>query len=480
MKTLVPQLIKLEPSISNILDKLNRLGYEGLIVGGAVRDAIMGIVPKDIDIEVYKINYESLVAFLSTYGHVDLVGKKFGVIKFKPKNGEGMEYDISIPRIESKVGINHTDFNIEFDVRMTIEEAATRRDFTINALAYNPSTETLYDFFGGVSDIENKILKHTSNKFREDALRILRAMQFQARFNFSIHPETISLMKEMLTTTTEFSELSIERVYEEWKKWAEKGINHSLIFQFMRDTDLINYYPELKKLKETIQDTIYHPEGDVEIHTKLCLEHLDKIIDEEQIKGEGKIILVMAVLLHDIAKPYTTEEKEKRGRLTITSEGHEALGGEMCFKLLPQLGFHNALVTPIANLVTNHLAGVNISMITAQSGKVKSVKKLSRRLFPATIQQLLYVMRADTNGRGSKDIKLPIGYNDILDIANEINVNDKQYEHILKGRHLIEFGLKPSPEFGDILTKAAEAQENGEFNVLDEAKKWLEIFIGKR
>ncbi len=471
------ELIKLEPPVHNILGILNNLGYEPLIVGGAVRDAIMGITPKDIDIEVYKVTYDWLSDFLSKYGNVNLVGKSFGVIKFKPTNGNGMDYDFSVPRKENKVGVGHKDFNVTFDVDMKIIDAAARRDFTINSLAYNPITNKIYDFFGGVSDIENKIIRHTSDKFSEDSLRILRALQFQARFDFSIHPDTIDLMKEMLTTTTEFSELATERVYEEWKKWAEKGINHSLIFQFMRDTSLIDYYPELKKLKETPQDAIYHPEGDVEIHTTLCLAHMDKVIEREKISGNEKIILVMSILFHDIAKPDTTEEKMKRGRLTITSEGHEAMGGKMCLDILPKLGFHSDLVAPISNIVANHLAGVNVSMVSAQSGKVKAVKKLSRRLYPATIKQLLYVMESDTNGRGSSEINIPTGYLELSEIAKDINVSEKQYEYILMGRHLIEAGLKPSAKFGEILSKGNEAQENGEFSDIEGAKMWLKEYL---
>ncbi len=472
-KKFAEQLIKLEPSIHNILGILNRLGYEPLIVGGAVRDAIRGTIPKDIDIEVYKVTYDWLSDFLSKYGSVNLVGKSFGVIKFKPTNGDGMDYDFSIPRKENKVGVGHKDFDVTFDVNMTIQDGAYRRDFTMNSLAYNPLNNIVYDFFGGISDIENKIIRHTSDKFNEDALRILRAMQFQARFNFSIHPITIQVMRDMLINTTEFLELPKERIFDEWKKWAEKGVNHSLLFAFMRDTSLIEYYPELKKLKETQQDAIYHPEGNVEIHTALCLAHLDKILDITKIDGVEKIILVMSVLMHDIAKPYTTEEKMKRGRMTITSEGHEALGGKMCLDVLPKWGFHTELIYPIANLVANHLAGVNISTIPSQSGKVKSVKKLSRRLYPATIQQLLYVMEADTNGRGGNEYKDPTGATDLHEISTEIDVKDKQYEYILMGRHLIEAGLKPSTLFGDILRKASLAQEDGQFNTIDGAKEWL-------
>jgi len=481
----IKENLNLEPEILNLLRKLNHMGYQCLVIGGAVRDSIMNIEPKDIDVEVYKISYEGLMDFLSQYGKVDLVGKKFGVIVFNPFNCK-MKYDFSIPRKENKLGIGHTDFEITFDIDMKIEEGCIRRDFTMNAIAYDPINEILHDYYGGVEDINNKIIRHTSDKFSEDFLRIIRAMQFQARFDFEIHPDTISLMKEMLTTHNpnaflfnEFNELSVERVAEEWMKWAEKGVRHDLIFKFMRDTGLIEYYPALKALKSTPQDEIWHPEGDVEIHTELCLAQIDRIVSENNITGTEKVILVMSILLHDIAKPNTTEEQMKNGRMTITSHGHEQLGGVMANEFLSRIGFHESLITPISNIIANHLAGVSIIQITSPSGKVKAVKKLSKRLFPATIKQLLYVMDADTNGRGGTELKEPTGAKEITEIATDLVITDKQYEYILMGRHLIEAGLKPSASFGILLKVSYEAQENGEFSNVDEAKIWLDEYLKK-
>lgn len=468
------KLIQIEPVVFNILQELDRKGHQCLVIGGAVRDAILGLEPKDIDIEVYKISYEDLMRFLSWHGKVDLVGKKFGVIVFHP-NGSEMKYDFSVPRKENKAGTGHKGFDVMFDIDMTIKEAAERRDFTFNALAYDVINGQLYDYYGGVQDLENKTIRHTSGKFNEDYLRILRAMQFQARFGFEIHPDTISVMKEMLQSNTEeFFELSVERVYEEWKKWAEKGVRHDLIFKFMRDTGLIEYYPDLKMLKYTPQDKIYHPEGDVEIHTELCLAYLDKITG---IDATDKTIVVMATLLHDIAKPQTTEEQMKNGRMTITSNGHEAMGGVVAKKFLSGIGFSDDLIHPICNIIANHLAGVNISAITSTAGQVKAVKKLSRRLFPATIKQLLCVMAADTNGRGGTEYKAPAGGNEIIEIAMNLKVTEKQYEYVLMGRHLIEAGLKPGTDFKIILNASYTAQENGEFSDVDGAKKWLAEFL---
>lgn len=475
----------LPSSMTRLLTELNKLGHTTLLIGGCVRDAYLGIKPKDIDIEVYGINYEKLEQFLSAYGRVDIVGKTFGVIVFTHYESS-MRYDFSIPRKENKLGVGHTGFDITLDANLSVKEAAERRDFTFNALAYDPMTDELHDYYGGIGDLENKIIRHTSDKFEDDFLRIIRAMQFQCRFDFDIHYTTLYKIQKMLSykdshiETNEFNLLSKERVFEEWMKWAEKGINHSRIFKFMRDTHLINYYPELKALKETPQDEIWHPEGDVEIHTTLCLKKIDRIVKENNITGREKAILVLAVLFHDIAKPPTTERKEKRGRMCITSEGHEEMGGVMTKDILSRMGFHAEIIEPICALITNHLAGVHLSSIAVSKGKVKFVKKLSRKLHPATIQQLLYVMDADTNGRGGTEHKEPSGAKEMAEIANQVHVTTKQYEYILMGRHLIEAGMKPSPEFGLILKASYEAQENGEFNNIDDAKLWLKEWLIKR
>lgn len=476
-------LIIVDEPIKSILEELSAMSCQALIVGGAVRDAILGIEPKDFDIEVYNTSYGDLEAFLSRRGKVDLVGKSFGIIKFKPDGSEDT-CDFSIPRRENRIGVGHKAFEMEFDIMMTRKEAASRRDCTMNALAYDPILNRIYDYFGGMDDLKSKIIRHTSEAFREDALRCLRVFQFQARFGFTIHPDTIQMMREIVASG-DFASLPKERVFEEFMKWAEKGIRHDLIFQFLRDTNLIDYYPELKALKETPQDKVYHPEGDVEIHTALCLHEMDKIIDREKITGQQKAILVMSILLHDIGKPTTTEEVMKldkttmKERLTITSYGHEGLGGTMSKDFLARLGFHEELITPIANLVADHLASVSISCITARSGKLKAVKRLSRRLNPATIQQLLYVIEADHNGRGSDMYKDATGSKDLLELAKEIKVDNKQYEYILMGRHLIDEKLKPGPMFGEILRAAEIAQEDGLFQNLDGAKEWLKRHLSE-
>src|SRR5438045_9355299 len=138
--------LALPPVLEPIVAQLGQAGFRALVVGGAVRDALLGHDAKDIDIEVYGVSYDRLAEILSTHGRVDLVGISFGVIKFTPSGGH--TYDFSIPRRDSKTGRSHRDFLSTFDQSITPREAASRRDFTINAMAYDPLTTELLDFFG--------------------------------------------------------------------------------------------------------------------------------------------------------------------------------------------------------------------------------------------------------------------------------------------------------------------------------------------
>jgi len=172
--------IKLPSYVYSILTDINNKGGRALIVGGAVRDAILGASPKDIDFEVYNVNYEDLNQILSNYGKADLVGQSFGVIKFVGEDGS--DFDFSLPRLDSKSGVGHKDFNVQVRSDLSPEEAAARRDFTINAISYNPITGEIIDPYNGRQDLQNKILRHTSEAFSEDPLRVLRGMQFASRW----------------------------------------------------------------------------------------------------------------------------------------------------------------------------------------------------------------------------------------------------------------------------------------------------------
>ena len=192
---------------------------QAYLVGGCVRDALVGIPNHDFDIEVFGVSYEQLTSALGRWGRTDLVGRSFGVVKLTAASGD--TYDFSIPRRDSKVAPGHKGFEVSFDPSITPQEAASRRDFTINALMFDPRRDEILDYFGGQQDWSERRLRHTSEAFAEDPLRVLRGMQFASRFDLGIAPETTALCRRIKAG---YGELAVERVREEWFKWAVKSV----------------------------------------------------------------------------------------------------------------------------------------------------------------------------------------------------------------------------------------------------------------
>ncbi|PYJ02510.1 MAG: polynucleotide adenylyltransferase, partial [Verrucomicrobia bacterium] len=292
-----------------------RLSY---LVGGGVRDWLLGMENQDVDIEVFGVSYEQLAAALSRWGRTDLVGRSFGVVKLT--TGTGQTYDFSIPRRDSKVAPGHKGFEVSFDPAITPEEAAARRDFTINALMFDPRRQEVLDFFGGREDLQKRRLRHTSPAFSDDPLRVLRGMQFAARFGLTAAPETLQLCRRLKSA---YGELAAERVREEWFKWAGKSTVPSRGLKFLVETDWVEHFPEIRALSGTPQDPEWHPEGDVFTHTCHCLDALVLLPGWQAAEAQAKITYSLAVLAHDFAKPQTTRTTLKEGRQRIVSPGHE-------------------------------------------------------------------------------------------------------------------------------------------------------------
>ena len=521
-------------TVTHVLEFLNSNGFNPVIVGGAVRDAIVGDKPKDIDIEVYGITVENLESILSSYGKVDAVGKSFGVLKFIPYNAKGKlveleePFDFSVPRRENKVGVGHKGFEIVLSDDISIEEAATRRDFTWNSMGYNPITNTLYDYYGGINDLAEGIIRHTSPKFAEDPLRILRALQFQARKGHVIAPETYELMssivdrgefdhlatnelyaaflKEKMRLVAAYSKhikegglhenfyeldkyeifismITRERILGEWDKWATKGKYHSKLFDFLRQSGLGNkLYPELLTLKDTIQDTVYHPEGNVEEHTKQVMAKANEIAEREKLSVEEKQILILSSLLHDIAKPETTKEEwsDKLNRFKVTSRGHEQAGEVIALDLLERIGIKEDVRVKIGKLIAEHLAHATISSLTAGKQKKSAFAKLVNRLAPANVEQLVMLMEADMLGRNNNNLDTPVSITEFMELLEDYKNTNKgklSFEPILTGKHLIKAGIKPGKGMGEILAKAKEAQLNLDFTDETESLEWLSNYL---
>lgn len=436
------------------------------LVGGCVRDSLLGIVHKDFDLEVYGVGYEPLAQALRRFGRVDLVGKSFGVIKFTSR--EGGQWDFSLPRRDSKMAAGHKGFEVQFDPDITLRDAASRRDFTINALMFDPRTGEYLDFYGGREDLERRVLRHTSPAFVEDPLRVLRGMQFAARFDLTAAPETVEMCRSIADT---FSELAVERVGMEWFKWAQVARRPSAGLQFLKSTGWLKHFPEIAALDGTPQDSEWHPEGDVFTHTCHCCDALAELPEWQAADATARRVLMFAVLAHDFAKPQTTHEAERDGRIRIVSPGHEEQGGPLAEAFLTRIDAPNEIKERVVPLVQHHLAHL-------QTSSARSVRRLANALKPATIEELCVVMTADQFGRPPKPRIPHPGVAALRAKAEELRLQDAAPKPLLQGRHLIARGLSPGVEFGTLLSEAFEVQLEGGFEDLDGALKWLDTRAG--
>jgi tRNA nucleotidyltransferase (CCA-adding enzyme) len=436
-------LISLPDYVYDLLSDISNSGGRALVVGGAVRDAILGKSPKDIDFEVYGLNYDELNQILSKYGKADLVGQSFGVIKFVGK--DGMDFDFSLPRLDSKAGVGHKDFNVEVRSDLTPEEAAARRDFTINAISYDPITHEIVDPYNGRQDLTNKILRHTSDAFAEDPLRVLRGMQFASRFGFDIAPETAELAQSI---REEFQHLPKERIYEEFKKLVTKGIEPGKALDFLYTTGWSANFPEIHDLKDTPQDSEWHPEGSVDVHTAHVMNEAARIADRENLSPEQREVLIYAALAHDFAKPETTAVTNKKGKDRITSHGHEEKGGPKARAFLESIGAPKKVIDQVVPLVEYHLAHIHHSNTSKQDSFVKN---LAEKIYPSNLKMLSYLIEADHSGRPPLEKKLPDEAKTMIEKANELGVFEDKAQDLLQGRDIMVYTKKGGPIIGQIL-----------------------------
>jgi tRNA nucleotidyltransferase (CCA-adding enzyme) len=448
------------PELEEILRRTPEL-QRTYLVGGCVRDALAGLPPeKDFDVEVFGLDYEQLINALARWGKTDLVGRSFGVVKLSTKSGLG--FDFTLPRKDSKVAPGHKGFDVAFDPAISLREAAARRDFTINSIMYDPRARQVLDFFGGQDDLKGRILRHTSDAFHEDPLRVLRGMQFAGRFELRAAPETVELARGMKGS---YPELAVERVREEWFKWASRSRLPSAGLRFLAETEWIEHFPEIKALIGTAQEPEWHPEGDVFTHTCHCCDALARLPGWREAGVESRIVYMLAVLAHDFGKPSTTHRAVKDGRERIVSPGHEAAGVEPTRNFLERIDAPQAIGQRVIPLVQNHL--FHLETISD-----RAVRRLARRLAPENIEGLGLVMTADSMGRPPRPAEVPENVKTLLARAHELEVQQKPSPPILLGRHLLEMGMTPGPRMGAVLHKAYEAQLEGVFGDLEGALQW--------
>ncbi len=450
-----------------ILDVCRRVrgaGGRALVVGGAVRDAAFGLVPKDFDLEVYGLSVPRLEELLAPLGTVHRVGKSFGVLKLRLPGGR--ELDIALPRRENRVGRGHRGFLVEPDPSLSPREAAARRDFTINAMAYDPLAEELLDFFGGMDDVRARLLRPVSPAFREDALRVLRGFQFAGRFTLDPAPGLPPLAREMLA---DYGDLAIERVWWEWRKWAELSETPSKGLELLRVTGWLSPYPELAALVGCPQEPEWHPEGDVFAHTLLACDAMARIARREGIAGEDRIVLQLAALAHDLGKPETT--RRDRGR--IRSIGHETRT-ETMERFLGRIGCPAAIARRVVALCRHHLAHLHFR------GSRRHVRRLAAALGEAgeTIARLALLVEADHAARPPLPADRPPNLDALLAVARELEAEAAAPRPLLRGRDVLALGVPAGPRVGRVLREAWEAQLDGEFSDREGALAWLRDRLG--
>lgn len=463
--------LPLPKDLANILTTLPN----ALVVGGAVRDCLLGINPKDIDVEVYAMEEAALKEHLTHFGKLDEVGKAFGVLKLTTETGT---YDFSLPRRDSKNGTGHRGFTTACDPTMSPAEAALRRDITINSMAWNPKNGELIDHHGGLQDLESKIIRHTSVHFPEDPLRPLRCFQFASRFEMTVAPETAALCQQMAKEGA-FQELPIERIEEEFTKFLLKGINHNYGFKALKEIGWSKFFPEIEAIYEVEQDQIYHPEGTVITHTGHCLTALRETKRWKAEDHNTQLLLSFSILAHDLGKATTTKKefKKNQGRIVTTSNGHEAAGVQPTIELGKRIGIPKWIIEPATLLVMYHLAHTQVKTD-------KEILKLATQLSPsnphapnarvsATIRQLAAVMEADHSGRPPLPKQLPENMEKIVERATVLQCLDGPQPTILNGKTLASEAIPPGQAVGEILKRAYKAQISGEFSDEKAGLAWI-------
>jgi tRNA nucleotidyltransferase (CCA-adding enzyme) len=451
------------PDLRTRLDQLtaalHEQGGRAFLVGGAVRDALRGETVTDFDIEVYGLEPAVIESVLKRFSRVDAVGKAFGVFKL-----HGWPMDVSLPRRESRTGPRHQDFKIEGDPHMTPEEAAQRRDFTINAISWDWRNRRLLDPCGGIEDLHKGRLRHISARFAEDPLRVLRGMQFVARFNLKPDPATVTLCRQLNP-----DHLPPERIFEEWRKLILQGQSIRAGLQFLEVTEWLQYYPELTALRGCEQDPHWHPEGDVWEHTLYCMDAFaaNRIDDPWE-----DLVVGLGVLCHDMGKPLTSF-RDPQGR--IRSPRHDIEGVAVAEHFLQRMTRQKAIFEAVLPLVREHMRPHDL--YSSKAGPA-AIRKLSLRV--GRMERLIRVSAADYGGRP------PLPADDFKAgrwLAEQVAALELQRstpKPIVQGRDLVELGLKPGPHFKAILDDCFEAQLNGVFDDHDNGRNYLNKLITEK
>ena len=436
---------------SRIAESAREAGGRALFVGGWVRDRLLGRDSKDIDLEIYGIEADRLRALLEAIGTVNAVGESFTVYKVGP-------VDVALPRTESKSGRGHRGFVVTGDPRLAVKEAAKRRDFTLNAIAWDPLHDEYLDPYNGRADLERRRLRVVDPAtFGDDSLRVLRALQLAARFELTLDDAT-----KRICRATALNDLPAERVWGEMEKLLLQAECPSRGFELALELGVLDQlFPELKALVGCNQEPEWHPEGDVWVHTLLVIDQARTRIDD--LDRPQQVTIMLGAVCHDLGKPATTALIDGR----IRSRNHEEAGVEPTHAVLDRLNVHTMngynVRQQVVGLVAQHLKPGTWHKSTNKVGD-GAFRRLAKKV---DLELLARLATSDCLGRpGPFDCSAMDWF---LERARALGVEHGAPPPLLLGRHLLKLGLTPGPRIGRILKAVYEQQLDGYVTTPDQA-----------
>lgn len=424
-----------------IIKRLREKGYQAHLAGGCVRDYLLGKSPQDYDIATDA----RPEAIQEIFPRTMAVGTQFGVILVLL---DGDSFEVATFRHDGPYLDGRHPSHVRF---ATMQEDILRRDFTINGMMYDPIANELIDLVGGREDLDRRMVRaigDPEDRFREDRLRMIRAVRFAAGLGFTIEEKTFRAIRHQAPTITQ---ISWERIGEEVTRiLTEGGARRG--FELLNEAQLLRVvFPEIEAMKGVEQTPDYHPEGDVFVHTLMMLEQISDL------KSQISESLAYGCLLHDIAKPVCI--KREGGRVIFY--GHSEKGAEMAVEILKRLKRSRALWEKVAYLVKNHLRHT-------QAAKMR-LSTLKRFLAEPDIEELLELARIDALSANG-DLQY---YHFCKQKMAELKHEEIHPEPLLGGRDLIAMGFAPGPLFHDILKEVEEAQLEGAISSKEQAVEWV-------
>ncbi len=430
---------------------MRNAGGRALVVGGWIRDQFLARDSANLDIEVFGVPADRLRPLLESFGRVEAVGESFQVYKLGA-------IDVSLPRRDSKAGRGHRGFVVTGDPDLSIEEAARRRDFTINAISWDPLTGEYFDPFGGRRDLAAGRLRAVDPAtFPDDSLRVLRAVQFAARFGFTVDDRTAALCR-----TIPLDDLPAERVWGEIEKLL-LALRPSIGLALAMDLGVVaRLFPELQALAGCPQEPEWHPEGDVWVHTLQVVDRARTRVDD--LRRPQQLTVMLGALCHDLGKPATTALIDGR----IRSMDHEEQGVGPAASLLDRLNVHSIegydVRRQVLGITAQHLKPGSWHKVRDEVGD-GAFRRLAQKV---DLELLARVAKSDCEGRqpGAFDCTAMDWF---LDRVRALGVEHRPPAPILLGRHVLALGLQPGPRVGEVLRAVYELQLDGKVTTLEEA-----------